>query len=64
MLHHGVGPNLSFIDKKVQMGHIALVLRLVGLNEQPSNAKVLHAGNVAIPVAFPVDPHPSTWCDP
>lgn len=64
MLHHGIGPNLSFIDKKIQMGQIALLLCLVGLNEQPPNTKVLHTGNVAVSFAFPVDPHPSTWRDP
>ena len=57
MPHYSVSSNLPLLDKKMEIGRRAEAFRPGGFDEQPSRAQVLHAGQIAISSAFPIDPH-------
>jgi len=57
MPHYSVSLNLPLLDKKIEIGRRAEVFGPGGFDEQPSRAQVLHARQVAISSAFPIDPH-------
>jgi len=57
MSHYGFGTNISFLNKKMKIGFCAGAFCLDGLDGQPSHTEIHHARDVAIAIAFPVDPH-------
>jgi len=57
MPHYSVSLNLPLLDKKIEIGSRAEAFGPGGFDEQPSRAQVLHARQVAISSAFPIDPH-------
>jgi hypothetical protein len=57
MPHDGVGSNLSLLDKKMKISSGTEPLDPRRLNEQPSHAHILDAGQIAVAIALPIDPH-------
>jgi len=61
MPYDGVGSNLSLLDKKMKISSGTEPLDPRRLNEQPSHAHILDAGQIAVAIALPVDPHTIAW---
>jgi len=55
--HDSVGANLALLNKKMKIGRRANALWPGGLNEQSSYTEILHARQITISAAFPVDPY-------
>ena len=55
--HDSVGANLALLNKKMKIGRRANALWPGGLNEQSAYTEILHARQITISAAFPVDPY-------
>ena len=64
VLHSSVGSNLALLNKKMKIGRRANALWSGGLNEQSSYTEILHARQITISAAFPVDPYIVLWLNP
>jgi len=51
--HHGLGSNLSLTDKKVNFDAGAQLFPGIRLDEDPAQAKVTNAGQIACPSGTP-----------
>ena len=60
MPHDGLGPDLAFLDEKIEPGFRAYRPWAHGSYEQTSRAQVPDAGDVLDPVTTPIDPN-SVW---
>jgi hypothetical protein len=61
MAHDSVGSNVSLLHEKMKTGGRTELLHPRGLNEQPSHAQILDAGQIAISISDSVPPSPSTF---
>ena len=57
MPDNGIGPDLSFLYKKMQPGQGARSLWIIGLDEQATHAHVPNPRDILASVAMPIDPH-------
>jgi hypothetical protein len=59
--HNGVGANLALLNEKMKISRRANALWSGGLDEQSAYTEILHARQITISAAFPVDPHIVLW---
>ena len=64
MSHYGFGTNISFLNEKMKIGFCSGAFCLDGPDGQPCHTQIHHARDVAIAIAFPVDPHIIPRLDP
>jgi len=57
MPHHGFGANLSFLNKKMKIQHLALAFAGPRFQEKARRTEITNAGYIAAGGRFPVNPN-------